>query len=569
MSRALATTGNYGSLINNGTIFNRSNSVVYGMSAPSVGTFENNGKITVISYGETPSPIAGVQAAQNPGAYGMVISPVGAGTFTNNGVINVSVQSSENANAGAIAAGMMIFNTNSAETIILENTGVINATSDIPASAENNYLPRVSEFSVHSMLQGTNAPREYSNLVIGNYATTLRDFATTKDLIQARWANIDFSSTNLILRPSENYSAGTAYGISADALVTKITDDTYPDATVTVSGIDSMNYSAEMSDFITPNVTKISDGVYQVSLVPNNSGKTKDLISTAAMTNIDFIRANLDQLNHELERNDRLGQKWFFAPYYSKFNRDEGSSGHAHCYILGSDWKFGRKSFGGIHGVYSLGSADGGIYSSDSSLKSFLGGIHYTIYPEENKNWIRTQATFFHLSGNSTYTMPTSTGTLSGENSNSMKGFYISANAGMSNQLSDENELRSEIGLSYLKMNDAPTIRWDLFGEHISAYDMKFDKYSALYATAKTSLIHKFNDEDNLLFSLGLRGRLYAKKVGFNMMNTNFEDSVREDAVQGLVELAYRRNFNNSFSFKQVIKEFSEVTPKIICSTPN
>ena len=150
-----------------------------------------------------------------------------------------------------------------------------------------------------------------------------------------------------------------------------------------------------------------------------------------------------------------------------------------------------------------------------------------------------------------------------------MKGFYISANAGMSNQLSDENELRSEIGLSYLKMNDAPTIRWDLFGEHISAYDMKFDKYSALYATAKTSLIHKFNDEDNLLFSLGLRGRLYAKKVGFNMMNTNFEDSVREDAVQGLVELAYRRNFNNSFSFKQVIKEFSEVTPKIICSTPN
>ena len=53
------------------------------------------------------------------------------------------------------------------------------------------------------------------------------------------------------------------------------------------------------------------------------------------------------------------------------------------------------------------------------------------------------------------------------------------------------------------------------------------------------------------------------------MMNTNFEDSVREDAVQGLVELAYRRNFNNSFSLKQVIKEFSEVTPKIICSTPN
>ena len=45
MSRALATTGNYGSLINNGTIFNRTNSVAYGMSAPSLGTFTNNGVI--------------------------------------------------------------------------------------------------------------------------------------------------------------------------------------------------------------------------------------------------------------------------------------------------------------------------------------------------------------------------------------------------------------------------------------------------------------------------------------------------------------------------------------------
>ena len=294
MSRALATTGNYGSLINNGTIFNRTNSVSYGMSAPSLGTFTNNGKITVISGGETPARIAGVQAAQNPGDYGMVISPVGAGTFTNRGVIDAQIQSNSNASAGAIAVGMMVFNTTSPGTITLENTGVINVSSDIPASAGNNYLPRSSEVAVHSMLQAGKAPPEMSNLEIGNYATTLRDFGATKDLIQARWANIDFSSTNLILRPSPNYSAGTSYEISADTLVTKIEDTNYPDATVNVSGLDAMTYSAEMSDFIFTDVRKISDGVYRVALVPVNSGKSKKLTAAAAMTPIDFTRVNLD-----------------------------------------------------------------------------------------------------------------------------------------------------------------------------------------------------------------------------------------------------------------------------------
>lgn len=550
MSRALATTGNYGSLINNGTIFNRTNSVAYGMSAPSLGTFANNGTITVISGGETPAQIAGVQAAQTPGAYGMVISPVGAGTFSNTGVINTRIQNNGNASAGAIAAGMMVFNTTAPGKITLDNTGVINVSSDIPASAGNNYLPRASEVAVHSMLQAGNAPSVFSNLEIRNYATTLRDFGATKDLIQARWANIDFSKTNLILRPSSNYSAGTSYEVSADTLVTKIEEAAYPNATVNVSGLDAMTYSAEMSDFISTDVRKISDGVYRVALVPVHSGKSKKLTAAAAMTSIDFTRVNLDQINHELERNDRLGQKWFIAPYYSRFKRNEGLSGHSHGYIVGSDWQIGKKSFGGLHAAYALGSADGGDYSADSSLKSFLCGLHYTIYPQENKNWIRTQATFFHNSGDAKFTMPTATNTLTGKSSNKSNGFYLAVNAGMRNQLSDKNELRSEIGLSYLKMTDAPKIHWSLMNETISGYDMKFDKYNALYATAKTSLIHNFTDSDDdnsLLFSLGVRGRLSGKKLNLNMMDTNFGDPVREDSVQGLVELAYRRQINNLF----------------------
>lgn len=140
-----------------------------------------------------------------------VISPVGAGTFTNRGFINARIQSNSNASAG------------------------------------NNYLPCASEVVVHSMLQAGEAPPEFSNLEIRNYATTLRDFGAARDLIQARWANIEFSSTNLILRPESNYSVGTSYEISADT-------------PVNVSDLDAMTYSAEMSDFVSTDVRKISGG---------------------------------------------------------------------------------------------------------------------------------------------------------------------------------------------------------------------------------------------------------------------------------------------------------------------
>lgn len=165
----------------------------------------------------------------------------------------------------------------------------------------------------------------------------------------------------------------------------------------------------------------------------------------------------------------------------SRFKRDGGLSGHSHGYIVGSDWKIGKKSFGGLHAAYALGSADVNIYSAYSNLKSFLYGLHYTLYPEENKNWIRMQATFFNNRGDTNFTMPAATNILTGKSSNKSNDFYLAVNAGMSNQLSVKNELRSEIGLSYLKMTDAPKIHWGVLGESVSGYDMKFDKYNALY----------------------------------------------------------------------------------------
>ena len=594
IARAVAGTGEADNVFENyGTINIHSNAHIYSMAGKSNTRLANYGKIIAVvdATSDRAARIAdaGLTMA-GPSAFGMVLiggcnSPykdtdgtvVGDYNYYglhNYGVIDLSVigdyteattpvygfylnnyTANSNPDTGVTTASVF-------DTGIwgISNTGVINLSTVIQPSEENNYTVKKAEIGINSDLAPS--PINPVHAKIGDWATTLRDFGTTKDFIHVSrnigdssklyQQSLDFSDTNLILRPAENYTAGTSYLVSKDTLITNVDYfgdelDTFMD----VTGFDSMTYSAEMSDFITTNVTADSaNGGYQVSLVPNNTGKTKKLISSAAMGAVDFTRANMDQIEHELERNDRLHQKWFITPYYSKFKRDDGMDGHAHGYIIGSDWKVGEKSYLGIHGSYALGSADNGIYSADSSLKSFTGGLHYTIYPNEDKNWIRTQATYFHNSGDTSYRMNTDTSTLNGKSSNKSNGVYLSANYGFKNELSEKNELRSEVGLSYLSMSDSPTIHWSLLDANIPGYDMKFDKYNALHATAKTSLIHKFSegeDGGSLLASLGVRGRLAGKKVQMNMMNTDYGDSVREDSVQGLVELSYRHKINKFY----------------------
>ena len=568
MARALANTGPYSVLENFGDIYVRSNARVYGMSKNRNSLLLNYGTINSILNASSVrstsgSSIAAILEAQ-PAAIGMAATSGSDDYETykvlNTGVINVSATGNyTEATTPAVGVELGNFSTNGGtyqDTGIwyIENTGVINTSSVVQPSADNNYIVRATEIGMNLASSGSAA--NAVNAKIGRWATTLRDFATTKDFLQiTRHVNdsngdypysLDLSSTNLILRPENDYTAGTSYLISADTLVTPV-DGNSLDSLINISGIDSMVFSSEMSDFIKANVTNVSDGVYNVSLVPNNNANTKKLISAAAMNGVDFTRANLDQISHELERNDKLKQKWFITPYYSKFKRDEGMSGHAHGFIAGSDWQISDKSFLGIHAAYALGGADKGVYSADSKLKSFLGGLHWTIYPQENKNWIRTQATYFHNSGDTSYTMNTDTSTLNGKSSNKSNGVYLAANYGFKNELSEQNELRTELGLSYLNMSDSPTIHWNLLDSEISGYDMKFDKYNAFHATAKTSLIHNFNDNGSLLFSLGVRGRLAGKKVKMNMMNTDYSDSVKEDSAQGLVELSYRHKINKFY----------------------
>ncbi|MBQ7705646.1 MAG: autotransporter outer membrane beta-barrel domain-containing protein [Selenomonadaceae bacterium] len=564
VSRAVATTGLYGTLINNGTIYNKSNGTNFGMSRNEGTSLTNNGVIKVIldttydhgaaasSWNSLDSIAVGVGAQGGGLVYNGTLTE--EAPVVNNGVIDVSVVG-DNPDATATAVGFLLGNRSGVANYrdtgywLVENNGLINYSSTVTPSADNNYIVRAAEIGINS-IAASGTPANYVKAKFGNWATTLRDFSTTNDFILVTPVSnidpnneypvsLDFSESKFILRPDSGYTAGTAYEISEDTLVTSVDNNT---AEYTVTGMDTMQFTTEMSDFVTANVSEISTGDYNVSLSPVNSDKTENLIASAAMLPIDFTRNNLDRISYELEREDNLNQKWFISPYISRFDRDNGMDGKAHGYIGGSEWQLGNKTFGGLHVAYALGSGDGGAYSSDGNMKSLLAGLHFTTYPNEDKNWISGQATFIHNTGDTSYTMNTDTSTLNGKSSNKSDGFYLAANYGFKNDFSDQDALRTEIGLSYLNMSDSPEINWNLLGSNIDGYKMTFDDYNALYATAKTRWTHNFSDEDNggkLNLTVGLRGRLAGEKVKMHMMNTAFNSSVKEDPVQALVNLEY------------------------------
>ena len=562
-SRALASTGIGSSLTNNGTIYNKTNGTNYGMSGTEGNDLTNNGTIDVIvdttiergtAYGnfQKLDAIAIGMAVQGGGgvdAYKPIV---------NNGVVNVSVIGS-NPDATSTAVGMLLLNRNgtTADQAVdsgywdIANTGIINTSSVVTPSADNNYIVRASEVGIN--LMDVNSGINSVQARVGDWATTLRDFGTTKDFIQVRRASadtnkenavsIDFSNTNLILRPYSGYTAGTAYEVSADTLITSVDNDT---TEYTVSGMDTMQISAEMSDFITPSVSEVSSGNYMVSLTPKNSDRARQLVS-AAMLPVDFTRNNLDHISYELERDDNVNSKWFIAPYISRFNRNDGMDGKAHGYIGGSEFKLGEKAFGGFHLAYAKGSGDNGVYSASGNLKSLLGGLHFTVYPQEDNMWIRGQVTAFRNRGDNSYTMNTDTSTLNGKSSNKSNGFYVSLGAGMKSELSESDVLHSDFSLSYLKLNSSPTIDWNLLGYNIDGYKMTTDAYNALYATAKTRWTHNFNadsDKNKLNLTLGLRGRLSGKEMKLHMMNAEYSNGVREDPLQALINLEYSCKFN-------------------------
>ena len=544
MSRALATTGADSTLTNNGTIYNKSSTLVYGISTPNTSNETNNGTITLISNGIKSSGQIVTNADgshMNPGALGITMQPGnadGTGVATNNGVMYIRTEATDDSNAYAITSGFNILNpTSTVGTATLINNGVIDLYSDIPASSDNNYLPTTAEITVHALTHS----HAGSIVSLGNWATTLRDFSTTKDFIQARNATIDFSNTVFYLRPAANYTAGTTYDVSAESLVAPIAANSLTDANVTVQNLTSASIASEMPEFITPIYSGTSVGLYAT----NNVNSNEKMLSTFGLFPIDFTRLNMDKMDAVLRTSDSVGGQWFIQPYYAKMNRSDGMDGKAHGYLAGVDWKLGQRSSMGIHGSYSMNNGDDGFYNGDGSLKSWSAGLHMNFYPGET-TFVRGQASYFSNEDKSTFSKTADSGiTLTGTAEDS-KGFYISLAAGKN--LNDS--LSAEINASYLNFTDSPAVNWNYMGYNLAGYKMSLaDDYNAAYIGANLDWNRDISRKADLDLNLGIRGKIADEKLKLYMMNTKYSGDVEEDPFQGLISLSYNHHFTDYFGF--------------------
>ncbi len=567
---ALAGTVKDGCITNSGTVFARSNAMVLGLATQLYGgkTNLNTGYITAISNGQLPQYLGyarpGTVAGGMPCALAMAASQGSSdtGILSNEGIVRAYIQG-DNASPYAVANGMAISKV--VGTATLKNTGIIDVFSSVSASDAPNGIVRVSEIGINTFDYG------YGTVKITDFATTLRDFAAKKDFIQAYGSEIDFSEANLILRPSDGYTAGTSYTVSGDTLVTKVdtyylkldtTNNTYTvdsmpstaNSDVPVTGMDSIAFTSALPDFYTVRTVRSGTGddtSYSVSLVLNNdSGAAKDLVTSAAMLPVDFVRLNMDMIDRELDTTDRLARKVYVSPFASFLSRDGDTDSHVFGGLFGFDWGFGELLTAGVHGSYAFAKSDDGEFQSENDLSGFGAGLHAALFPAETW-WVRAQASFFRTTGDTEYAMTESTGNaLLSESSNDANVLYASLFGGKTFEIPGQNEIRPEIGFSYLHFFDAPELEWSYMGYHIAGYDMEMTSYKALYGTAKVSFIHDFakeKDGGSLLASAGLRGRLYAPEVTLTMLDDEFDDGAREDAVQGLFELSYRHKIGQFF----------------------
>ena len=603
MMRLLAGSSGAGGVnINNtGTLYGKTSGSILGISAKLTNNTyktrtdvgKNSGYITVISTGKLAGSVDNAQLPITiPGAFGLGVAGANAdicfGTATNTGIIRAYIQGDRvspysgangisvfdmmrnapvrDADGNVVAMTAVEINNNLTNIC---NTGIIEVASSVQACEENQNTVRASEIGINAIAY-TATKYGTAKVKILDYATTLRDFAMTKDLIQAYKADIDLSSMNLILRPKNGYKAGTAYKVSSDTLVTRIKSN-YVDENgnicvagdvsetnpygVTVTGMDTISFTSALPDFIS--VKSVASGSgndtsYNVSLSLNNgSGKAKELVNAAAMLPVDFVRLNMDLLDREFEGTDRIiTRKVYVTPFTALLSRNEGTDCKVFGGLFGFDWSFGERLSLGIHGNYALSKLGDNTLYDKNDLTGFGTGLHAFISPLESW-WIRAQGTFFHTMGDATYCMKESSGnSLSSDSSNKENILYASIFGGKSFELSAQNEIRPELGFSYMHFLGAQDLKWSYMGYHIEGYDMEMNAYRALHGTAKVSYIHDFaseKDGGSILASAGVRARLYAPEVTLSMLGEDFDDGTREDVVQGLFDLSYRQQIGQFF----------------------
>ncbi|MCE5285597.1 MAG: autotransporter domain-containing protein [Pelosinus sp.] len=552
MSRGLATTKGGSVLTNNGTIYNRSGGATYGMAENGGCTVINNGALTVISYGLSATKQIGVLTPLTADAYGIGenSSVPSDAYYYNYGIINAAIQSTAGTDAYSAANGMCFVGVKpTTAKRYVNNTGIINVSSDVTANGSNNNQTLSAELGVNTMYSMRTSDCNV-NVSIGKWATTLRDFATTKDLFAARKATLDFSNAELILRPAQGYTAGTAYSVSQAALINNIEFSDAANA-LTIKNFDKIQYSTELPEFLTVSVSNEKAAINTV----NNVAADQKMVAAAAMNQIDFVRSGMNEVERVLDKNNRAQdeQQWFFMPYGGHLWRDNGMSSLVHGFIGGADWKLGAKISGGVHAVYAKGNADGGIYNGNGYIHSGMGGLHFSYSPQDQE-YVEGQFTYFSNSGANNYSVNYTGTTLQGKSSNDADGVYASLMLGNKVSINKTDNLQSSFGLSTLHFQGTPNANWTAMGTALNGYTMEMGGvYNATYASAMAKWTHGISSHSGagkLIVGLGIKYKLAADDLSMRMINTSMPGSVSEDDVLGVTEAAYCWNGKNHDTFK-------------------
>lgn len=562
LTRALTVAGFGSTIVNRGLVSGRSGGTVFGAGHSGSSTLINEGTVDVTTMGVVPAEKIGVLAtfASVAGAYGLsaagpdymmeklfekfgVRNWKGEG-IVNKGVVKAAVQDAGAADPGSVAAGILLLDSHVPYNgwYTVGNTGVIRTASDLSHCGENNRFFRRAELVVNSV----HMPEKTfpARIRIREWATELRDFERCGDLILARSDSEDpvtlcLEDAELILRPAENYDAGTAYRVSPETLAAPMGAPTLEEAGVQVEGVEYLRFRAEMPDFVVPFVEETARGDYQVSLKPADDPEARRrMLSAAAMGPVDFIRLNMDELDRML--GDAEAPDWSVEAYQSFHSRRDGLKGRLKGIAGRRDVGPGSLLRAGVHGACARDRAAGGIYGGTSRMRAAMDGVHFSLAD----GTLRAQGTRFRTAGGTDFALHTDTGIcLDGRADGKLDGFYVSAQLSGHKRLGNERRLRAEAGISLLKFNRGTGVDWSFKEEPLPGYRMETGSVKSVRGNFRLGYKRSFKGgrDGRAAFSLEGSAALFDRGVGLRMLGTQSGETVREDPLRICVDVSVRR----------------------------
>ena len=553
ITRLLTVAGFGSTIINRGLVSGKSEGTVFGAAHTGSSTLINEGTVDVVTMGVVPSERIGVLStfASRTGAFGLSATGAdylletlhekfgvqnwkGEGVF-NAGVVKASVRDTGTANPESAAAGILLLDSHAPYQgwYTVRNTGIIRAASDIQPCAENNYRVKRAEMILNCihMPEKTFPVR----LRVREWATELRNFGACGDLFQAKSDSdepitVSFDDAELILRPPEKYAEGTAFEVSAETLVSPMDAPTLEEDGVQVMGMEYLRFRTEMPDFIVPSAEETARGAYRVSLkLADNPQAQRQMLSSAVMAPVDFMRANLEELDRHLGESETLD--WSGAAYQSRHSREDGLSGQIQGCIGGKDVALGDLLRVGAHGGFARDRASGGIYHGQSAMNASMKGAHVSLLGGA----LRAQATAFTTSGGADFALHTDTGIcLDGKSDANLNGVYASAHFRKQLNLGAARKLYAETGVSCLKFHQGVGVDWSFKNEALPGYRMDSDALKSVRGAFRFGWERLFRGgrDGQASFSLESNVVLSGNAAGLRMLNAAFKETIQEDPIQ-------------------------------------